>query len=102
MPGTFSRCSRGMRVICFTMRRIISRVTGIADRRRLVRAHVGAGAFGIVRQPHAPLRILVADGQFKQRKLSRRVVDQRRQNFAHQLLVVQCDIPQLLPVENGA
>ena len=72
----------------------------LQHRRYPVGADVGAGALAVVRQPHGLLRILVADGGIQQDELVGGVVEQGGEHLAHQFLVVQRNVPQLLPVQD--
>ena len=74
----------------------------LQHRRGRVGPHVCAGALRIVRQAHAPVRILLADGRLKQLHLPRSIVNQRRENLAHEIAIVQRDIPELLAVQDGS
>jgi len=54
-----------------------------------------------MRQPHTPRSILLLDGLAQQDHLARSIVDQSRYDFSHQRFIVQSDIPELFPVQDG-
>lgn len=62
-------------------------------------ADVGAGAFTVVCQPDAVLRIVHADRVAQQAQLTPGVVDQRGKHFAHQLFIIQRDVFELVKVQ---
>src|ERR1035437_911040 len=74
----------------------------LQHRRHPVGADVGARTLAVVRQPHGFLRVLVADGVIQQGDLFRSVVEQGDEHLAHQFVIVQRNVPQLLPVQHGS
>ena len=92
-------CQRGSALRELAEGRIVLDIFEHGGRRQC--PDVGAGALGIVRQAHTSPGILFANRGLQKEYLTRCIVNQRGKDLAHKILVVQRDIPELLPVQNG-
>lgn len=74
----------------------------LQDGRGGARSYIGASSLGIVRQMHAPGGVLFADGGIQQHHLASGIIDQRRQDLAHQQIIIERHLAQLVTIEDGS
>lgn len=67
---------------------------------RCICADIRTRPLGIVSQPRRLLAVLFLDGRCQQFDLARGVVNQRCENLSHEFLIIQRDIPELIPIQD--